>query len=329
MDWCRAMFIDEIKIKLSAGGGGDGVVRWRQEKFIEKGGPSGGNGGKGGDVYVRAVRDPGLLMRYRNVKALRAENGEAGSKQSKSGLAGEDLFVEVPVGSVITNLNNGVKIELLKEGEKQKLLSGGAGGFGNEHFKSSTNVAPREWTPGKDGQSSDFLIELELFADAGFVGLPNAGKSSLLNALTNANSKVGSYAFTTLEPHLGALYGFVLADIPGLIEGASEGRGLGHKFLRHIRRTKVLFHLVSLENEDLRKVYKVIRAELEKFDPELAKKPEIIILTKTDLVAEVSLARAKKQFKGIGSKILSVSVIDDQAVKNISDEIVKILRAGN
>lgn len=320
------MFIDEIKIKLSAGQGGNGVVRWRQEKFIERGGPSGGNGGKGGDVYVRAVRDPGLLIRYRNIKDMRADNGEAGSKQSKSGLAGENLIMDLPVGSVITNLTNGTKVELLKEGEEARLLVGGAGGFGNEHFKSSTNVAPKEWTPGRDGESADFLIELELFADAGFIGLPNAGKSSLLNALTNANSKVGSYAFTTLEPHLGALYGFVLADIPGLIEGASAGKGLGYKFLRHIRRTKVLFHLISLENENLLGTYKTIRNELEKFDEQLAQKPEVIVLTKTDLIDEAGLLKAEAQFKNVPSKILSISVIDDVAVKRFSDEVVKILR---
>jgi len=321
------MFIDEIKIKLSAGRGGDGVVRWRHEKFIDRGGPSGGNGGRGGDAYVQAIRDPGILVRYRFLKEIGAENGQAGSKQSKRGLDGQDLVLDVPIGSVITNQTTGKKIELLSEGEKIKILSGGVGGFGNEHFKSSTNVSPKEWTPGKEGEMADFLIELELFADAGFIGLPNAGKSSLLNALTNAHAKVGSYAFTTLEPNLGALYGFILADIPGLIEGASSGKGLGHKFLRHIKRTKVLFHLISFESEDILSDYKTVRNELEKFDEKLSQKREIIVLTKTDLVStDKDVDKAREKLKSVGVQILAVSVIDDVSLKNFSDEIVKILR---
>jgi GTP-binding protein len=240
-------FIDEMKFHAHAGRGGVGVVRWRHEFSKEWSGASGGNGGRGGDVRVRAVRDLGILARYRNTKEFDAEKGEDGMKDSRHGRNGQDLIIDLPIGSILVDHRTGHTFQLLEEGENVRILKGGSGGLGNEYFKSSTNTTPMESTNGYDGEEGDFGVELELVADAGFIGLPNAGKSSLLNVLTNADAKVGSYAFTTLEPNLGALYNFVLADIPGLIEGASEGRGLGHKFLRHVRRTKMLFHLISLE----------------------------------------------------------------------------------
>ena len=240
-------FIDEMKFHAHAGRGGVGVVRWRHEFSKEWSGASGGNGGRGGDVRVRAVRDLGILARYRNTKEFDAEKGEDGMKDSRHGRNGDDLVIDLPIGSIVTDHRTGHIFQLLEEGENVSILKGGSGGLGNEYFKGSTNTTPMESTDGYDGEEGDFSVELELVADAGFIGLPNAGKSSLLNVLTNADAKVGSYAFTTLEPNLGALYNFVLADIPGLIEGASQGRGLGHKFLRHVRRTKILFHLISLE----------------------------------------------------------------------------------
>jgi len=240
-------FIDEMKFHAHAGRGGVGVVRWRHEFSKEFSGASGGNGGRGGDVRVIAVRDLGILARYRNTKEFDAEKGEDGMKDSRHGRNGQDLVIDLPIGSIITDHRTGHTFQLLEEGENVRILKGGSGGLGNEYFKGSTNTTPMESTNGYDGEEGDFSVELELVADAGFIGLPNAGKSSLLNVLTNADAKVGSYAFTTLEPNLGALYNFVLADIPGLIEGASLGRGLGHKFLRHVRRTKILFHLISLE----------------------------------------------------------------------------------
>jgi GTP-binding protein len=241
-------FIDEMKFHGKAGRGGVGVVRWRHEFSKEWSGASGGNGGRGGDMRVRAVRDLGILARYRNIKEFDAEKGEDGMKDSRHGRNGNDLVIDLPIGSIITDHRTGHTFQLLEEGENVRILKGGSGGLGNEYFKGSTNTTPMESTNGYDGEEADFSVELELVADAGFIGLPNAGKSSLLNVLTNADAKVGSYAFTTLEPNLGALYNFVLADIPGLIEGASEGKGLGHKFLRHVRRTKILFHLISLED---------------------------------------------------------------------------------
>jgi len=320
------MFIDEVKLELKAGNGGNGVVRWLHEKFKEWSGPSGGNGGNGGDVYAVAIRDTGALARYRNVKKFSAGRGEDGLRNSMHGLKGKDLVLEFPIGSIIKNLRTKEVFYLLKEGQKELLLKGGKGGFGNEHYKSSTNTSPEECTQGKRGEDAKFTIELELFADAGFIGLPNAGKSSLLNELTNAQAKVGDYPFTTLDPNLGALYGFIIADIPGVIEGASEGKGLGHKFLRHIKRTKVLFHLVSLENKALLKSYDVIRDELGKYSEELANKPEIVILTKTDLVPKEDLKKAITKIKTRNKKVFSVSIIDDPAMKKLGDEMVKILR---
>lgn len=319
-------FIDEIKLNIKAGAGGNGVVRWRHLKGKEYSGASGGDGGRGSNAYVKAVRDLSILARYKNVKNFEGENGEGGMKDSKHGKNGKDLVIELPIGSVITNLNTDRKVGLIEEGETVLILKGGNGGYGNEHFKASTNVTPKQSTKGKPGEEADFLIELELIADAGLVGLPNAGKSSLLNEITKAKSKVGSYAFTTLEPYLGDMEGFIVADIPGLIDGASEGRGLGHKFLRHIKRTKIILHCISLENENIENAYKSIRKELENYDAELVKKKEIVILTKTDLTDTESLKKAIKKISKENPDILSVTVYDNESIKKLKDDLIKIIR---
>ncbi len=320
-------FLDEITIHAAAGTGGDGVVRWRQEKFIPKGGPAGGDGGRGGDVYIRAVRSLRVLDTYRSKKDYKAENGESGASRSLKGANGADLYLDFPIGSVVTNTTTGVAYELTKEGEEIKILTGGAGGLGNEHFKSSTNQSPQESTPGKPGEEGDFHIEVSLIADVGLVGFPNAGKSSLLNALTNAQAKVGDYAFTTLDPNLGDLYGYIIADIPGLIEGASDGKGLGDKFLRHISRTKVLLHLVSFENGmNMMKSYETIRDELAKYGHGLPEKDEIILLTKTDVVDEEAVASIKKKFETLGKPVFAVTLFDETNVKVFKDELVKYLK---
>ena len=319
-------FVDELTIHLSAGKGGDGVMRLRHEKGKEFAGPSGGDGGKGGDVYVVGTRDLGLLFKYRHAKEFHAEPGEAGKKDSLHGANGEDLVIKFPVGSIITNKTTGKVIQILNEGDPVLILKGGDGGFGNEHFKSSTNQTPDKVTLGYPAEQGDFYIELQLVVDVGFAGFPNAGKSSLLNVLTNASAKVGAYQFTTLEPNLGAFYGYILADIPGLIEGAAEGKGLGHKFLRHIKRTKMIAHLISLENEDVLAAYKTIRTELEAYDHELAAKDEIILLTKTDMVDEETVENAKKALSKLKKKVFTISVYDDPAIKIFADQFVKILR---
>ncbi len=319
-------FLDEITIHAKAGKGGNGVVSWRREKFIAKGGPNGGDGGQGGDVFIKAIRSLRVLDQYRSKKEFLAPNGVHGGSRSFKGANGEDLYIEFPIGSKITKVATGEVFELSHEGQEIRILRGGAGGHGNEHFKSSTNQAPKEATPGKDGEESDLHIEVSLIADVGLVGFPNAGKSSLLNALTNATAKVGEYPFTTIDPNLGDLYGYIIADIPGLIEGASSGKGLGFTFLRHITKTKIILHLVSLEQSDCMKAYETIRGELEKFGQGLTEKEEVILLTKTDVTTPDVVEKTKKEFESLNKKVFAVTLFDDENVKAFQDEFVHYLK---
>lgn len=319
-------FVDELTLDLSAGSGGHGVIRWLHMKGKDHGGPSGGDGGNGGDVSFRAVRDLSILSQYTGSPKMNAENGVPGDKNLMAGKNGGDLMLDVPVGSVITRLSDNKKFELIREGDEVVVLRGGRGGYGNAHFKSSKNINPKEQTDGKPGEASLFSIEVLLIADAGFIGLPNAGKSTLLNTLTNAKSEIGNYNFTTLEPHLGTFYGYVLADIPGLIEGASEGKGLGHKFLRHIRRTNMLVHCISVEDEDVAHAYKTIREELESFDPTLLLKDEVVLLTKSDQVdKEILKEKVEKLKESVKNEVQTLSVLDDDNVKQFSDFLAKRL----
>ena len=318
-------FIDEITLRMKAGDGGNGVVAWRHEKGRDHAGPGGGNGGAGGNVYIRAVRNIGLLHRYRSEKEFVAKRGHDGMNWSKQGKGGEDITIDLPLGCILTNTTTGQSVELVKDNETILLLKGGNGGLGNEYFKGSINRSPKQSTPGKIGEEATFFIELQLVADAGLIGLPNAGKSSLLNELTNASAKVGDYQFTTLEPNLGDFYGYILADIPGLIEGASAGKGLGVKFLRHIRRTKILLHCISCENEDFNDVYKVIRNELSEYDKMLAEKQEIVVITKTDLIDEATLAKKTKKLK-TKSPILTVNILDSKSLATFKKKLSVILK---
>jgi GTP-binding protein len=322
-------FVDELTIYAKAGDGGDGVKRFRHEKYKEFAGPSGGDGGRGGDVYALAARDVHLLSKYRNQKGFFAEHGKCGQKDNLHGAEGKDFDIMLPIGSIITNLSTGKKISLSEKGEKVLLLKGGAGGRGNESFKSSTNRRPQEHTDGKTGEEAEFFIELELIADIGFIGLPNAGKTSLLNALSHAKGRIGAYPFTTLEPNLGECYGYIISDIPGLIEGASEGKGLGHKFLRHVKRTKMLVHLISLENEDPIKTYRIVRNELKQYDKILLEKKEVVILTKTDMVDEASVADAMRQMKRVNPNVYTVSMYDDKTIKIVKDSLMREIKVAN
>ncbi len=318
-------FVDEIKLHAKAGNGGDGVERWRHEKFHEFGGPSGGNGGNGGDVYIVGVRDRSVLSEYRHDPEFFAPRGEDGGIKNMHGANGADITIKLPIGSIVTNETTGKVFELLTEGETIKFLQGGRGGLGNHHFKSSTNRSPIETTPGKPGEEAVFHVELRLMADAGFIGLPNAGKTSLLNELTRAGAKIGNYAFTTLEPNLGDLMGHILADIPGLIEGASDGKGLGHKFLRHVARTRLLVHCVSLESEHPMEDYETVRAELGAFDPSLLEKREIIALTKSDMVSPDVVKKVTKQFQGLAETITPITILDDKVMKSFRELLLKFL----
>jgi len=317
-------FVDELKIYVKAGKGGDGVVCWCHERGKEFSGPSGGNGGQGGSVYAHAVRNVHLLSKYRSKKEFLAKGGGNGKKNNLFGEKGEDLVITFPVGSIITNLKTNKKIALQKDGEKILMLKGGSGGRGNESFKSSTNRSPKEFTLGTEGEDAEFFIEVELIADVGLIGFPNSGKTSLLNELTHAKGEIGDYPFTTREPNLGEFFGYIISDIPGLIEGAASGKGLGHKFLRHVRRTKMLVHLISLENDNLIKAYETIRKELDQYDPELSLKKEIVVLTKTDLVDDPEyIKKVVEKMKKYAKAVFAISLYDDETIKAFQDVLLR------
>ncbi len=319
-------FTDHVIITASSGKGGDGVIRWLRTKETARGGPSGGDGGTGGAVVLLGVRDLAALATYRYEKKFKAEDGEAGKNELKTGKNGEDAILKVPVGTVARVIETGDEFEVTKEDEQIIVFKGGRGGLGNARFKSSTNQNPFQQTSGKPGKSGQLELTLKIIADAGLVGLPNAGKSSLVNALTRAKSKVGAYPFTTLEPHLGEFHGYVLADIPGLIEGASSGKGLGTKFLRHVERTGILLHLVSADQDDPVAAYREVRHELESFGRGLAEKREIIVLSKIDLItSEEAAVKAQLLARETGREVFGVTVEDKASLKAFSDSLSKIL----
>jgi GTP-binding protein len=326
-------FLDYAKLNVKAGKGGDGVVRWRRERAIAMGGPAGGDGGRGGDVYVKAELNLHTLHSYANRTDFEAKDGGEGGNKNMHGANGEDLIMTFPVGTELYIQEYDKTIDLTEDGQTELLFRGGGGGRGNTHFKSSTNQAPEEFTTGKIGEFGTVIVNLKMIANAGFIGYPNAGKSSLLNALTNSQSKVANYNFTTLEPHLGDFYGYILADIPGLIEGASEGKGLGIKFLKHIERTKFLVHLVEATNEDLSESYKAIRNELGKFNAELLNKKEIIIVSKIDNTKdedkedlEKKIAKLAKTAKCEVNEIVRLSLFDDSSVSNFKKVLLENLK---
>lgn len=309
------MIVDDIKITVKAGDGGRGTVAFSKIKGMK--GPMGGNGGFGGSVFLEGVADLGALRQFRFKKDYQAKNGENGKSGLHDGSNSDDLTLLVPVGTVCHNLTNKKDIEITKIGQREMVAKGGKGGKGNWFFRSSTNITPMEFQPGKPGEYFELRLELKMIADVGFIGLPNVGKSSLLNELTKARAKVANYPFTTLEPNLGVYYDLVLADIPGLIEGASVGKGLGIKFLRHIERTKVLFHFVSADSPNPVKDYKNIRAELEAYNKLLLEKPEYIFISKSDSVTENVISEIKKDFEKIGKTAEVISIINTESIETV------------
>ncbi|MDO8524529.1 MAG: GTPase ObgE [bacterium] len=318
------MFIDDVTIRVRAGKGGDGTVAFNNAKMSL--GPTGGRGGNGGSIFLEGVADLGALIQFRYKKVLIGENGEKGGRQLKDGANGKDLIFKVPVGTIVHNLTSGEDTEISTIGQSVLIVRGGRGGKGNFMFRSSRNTSPTKFQYGLPGTECELRLELKLIADVGFVGLPNVGKSSLLNTLTNAKSKVANYAFTTLEPNLGVYFELVLADIPGLIEGASEGKGLGIKFLRHIERTKTLFHFISAESQEPLKDYEVIRNELKAFNPELLDRTEYIFLSKIDLVSREELSQKLKKLKALNKQVIPISVIDETSLEQVHKLLREIIK---
>ncbi len=333
-------FVDEALIDVAAGDGGAGCVSFRREKFIPFGGPNGGDGGRGGSVWALADRNINTLIDFRYARRHEASNGEPGRGSDQFGAAGDDIVLRMPVGTIVTDVESGtVLVELLEHGQRTLLAKGGDGGFGNLHFKSSTNRAPRQKTPGWPGEKRQLQLELRVLADVGLLGMPNAGKSTLISAISNARPKVADYPFTTLHPHLGVVRAgpersFVVADIPGLIEGASEGAGLGHQFLRHLQRTRLLLHVVDLapfdEGVDPVAQARAIVAELKKYDPALHAKPRWLVLNKIDMIApedrEPRVREFVRRFRWKGP-VFAVSALAREGLNELVEAIYRHVAA--
>ncbi len=323
-------FLDEAKIYIRAGGGGNGAASFRREKYIEFGGPDGGDGGDGGNVYIKAVDGLNTLIDYRYRQHFKAERGKDGSGKNKTGHGGKDLVLPVPLGTQIYDeLKEDIIADLIEVDQIFMIAKGGSGGFGNTRFKSSTNRAPRSANKGTEGEEISIWLKMKLIADYGIIGLPNAGKSTLLSKLSHANPKVSDYPFTTLNPVLGVVNykneTFVIADIPGLIEGAHNGTGLGHKFLSHIERCPALLHLISLEEDDIIKSYEVIRNEILKYGNEIHNKDEIIILNKIDLYDKVDIQDKINNFSDkVGKDIIIISAEKSLGIEELKNKLWQI-----
>ena len=327
-------FIDQVKVYVRAGDGGSGCVSFRREKFVPKGGPDGGDGGDGGDVIIRASRRLGSLIDFRYRSHFNAERGLHGQGKKKHGRNGADCIVNVPMGSIIKDADTGeVIVDLIEDGQNIVVAKGGLGGKGNTHFTSSTNRSPRLAGKGKPGSERWLRIELKLLADIGLVGLPNAGKSTLLSALSAAQPKIASYPFTTLKPHLGVLQSAdhrpcIIADIPGLIEGAHHGAGLGHKFLKHIERTKIILHIIDASGsiENTINEHKTIESELLNYNEELLQRRQILLLNKTDLIQDSDqLDKLKKIFINKGLKVIHISALTGDGIENLKDILLETI----
>ena len=321
-------FLDQVKIYVKAGNGGDGSPSFRREKFIEYGGPDGGDGGKGGSVILKSEKNLNTLIDYRYQQHHKAERGENGMGQNRTGKSGDDLILKVPLGTQVFEEDNKTLIyDFTKPEEKFVAATGGNGGLGNTRFKSSTNRAPRKFTKGTSGEEFTIWLQLKTIADIGIIGLPNAGKSSLLASITNANPKIANYQFTTLNPNLGVVSyddkEITLADIPGLIEGAHEGTGLGIQFLKHIERCKTLLHLIDITNNDILESYNQVKNELKNYSPDLLKKKELIVLNKIDLLDEKIAKEITNEFsKKINSEILTLSTFKKESILKIKTKLI-------
>jgi GTP-binding protein len=327
-------FLDQAKIYVKSGAGGPGAVSFRREKFIEFGGPDGGNGGKGGDIVFEAVPGLNTLIDFRYTQHFRAPRGKGGAGSNRTGAAGEDLVIKVPVGTQILTDDDDRSLlaDLTKEGERMTFLRGGLGGRGNASYKSSTNRAPRQHQTGEAGEEMWVWLRLKLLADVGLLGLPNAGKSTFLNSVTNAGAKVGDYPFTTIRPQLGVVRHkgreFVIADIPGLIEGAAEGAGIGDRFLGHVERTRVLLHLVDASGDKPADAYRIVRDEVAQYGAGLEAKAEIVALTKADLLDSKQLKKvATAVEKASGAKPYAVSAPIEEGLEPLLDKVIETLGA--